>query len=232
MEYKRGKHFNYGRFDTELKCNAGSKLPCLFFSFKMFLFSPPLSHTACNFGSHLDATECSETTECSDWNCLGCREDWVKADEKRSHGNDVPWSVCYKLEASGFGETECLAIEDDEVVWTSVTSESDDVCIIHKHRDQSECVGDGYIWGNCESMDMSQCGENGSPFPADGIAEHLLVCAASGNAKCRTQESCEDAGWCDGGLRPSYWYKASGDDSEMEDFKPSVCIVPAKVERE
>jgi hypothetical protein len=203
----RGKHFHLGQFETEEKCDAGT----------------------CSFGSHLDAEECAKTAECSNWNCQGCRQNWMKADEKRDSGTEVPWSVCYKLGGDHFTETDCGDISD-ETEWTQVSGSSDPVCIISKENDQTNCVGDGYIWGNCENMEPDQCGGDGKSFPTDGIAEHLLVCEASGHAKCRDQESCEAAGRCDGGLHSSYHYKAEGDENEEEHYKPYVCVAPATIE--
>eukprot|EP00520_Triparma_pacifica_P008628 CAMPEP_0118634730 /NCGR_PEP_ID=MMETSP0785-20121206/1703_1 /TAXON_ID=91992 /ORGANISM="Bolidomonas pacifica, Strain CCMP 1866" /LENGTH=2059 /DNA_ID=CAMNT_0006525725 /DNA_START=76 /DNA_END=6252 /DNA_ORIENTATION=- len=202
----RGKNFHLGRFDTEEKCNAGT----------------------CSFGSHLDAEECAETAECSDWNCRGCRDNWQKADEKRNNGIDVPWSVCYKLPTEEWGQDECNEIEGAEYV--TIQGATEPVCIISKHEDQANCVGEDYIWGNCHEMDIDQCGGDGNPFPADGVAEHLLVCEASAHAKCRDKASCEAAGWCDGGLRASYYYRADGDEYETEHYKPFVCVLPAKIE--
>ena len=205
------REFRKGEFDNEELCNAG----------------------VCDLDWNLDADECAATEKCTRNNCWGCERDWSNPE-----AHTAPHEVCYSTSNS---QAECL-----EGTWT----DSDGNEQTSDAPGRWEAVDDGtsgefacffkdpnhfggpsncdFEYASCENMEATQCGGGAGDLWGDykdNIIKDKLFCAPSSWRECKTEESCESAGECNGGLRKHYCYQ-NDKQEHVCSVRRNVCVAP------
>ena len=188
--------FREGEYDTKEKCEVGV---C------------DLNQWSHNRAS-MTAEACGAITKCSDWGCLGCSSDYgmiKEAHGTEAHDVDVPWSVCWTS-----NQTACSELDG---FW-----EGGDVgaCIVQENNHAASCDCEGCVFSECGKMEAEQCGLSGEWM--DTVSRHYLFCGVDPWGECRTEQECEEAGSCSGGL--DNWFCYEGECG----FRPYVCVAPVQ----
>ena len=188
--------FREGEYDTQEKCEVGV---C------------DLNQWSHNRVS-MTAEACGNITKCSDRHCLGCSTDYgmiKEAHGTEAHNIDVPWSACWTS-----NQTACSELDG---FW-----EGDDVgaCIVQENQHAEDCTCEDCVFSECNKMEAEQCGLDGEWM--DTVSRHYLFCGVDPWSECRTEQECEEAGYCDGGLHN--WFCYEGECG----YRPYVCIAPVQ----